>query len=119
MVEYEALLTGLNTVVKHKIKLLAVLGDYELVVSQIKSKYVAKHKRLKQYRNFVWDTIELFDAFSIEWIDRSKNIMADFLANVALKRDDMTLVGVSQIEFKMRLVVPDNIYSWKVFNDDA
>lgn len=92
--------------------MLVVLGDSELVVSQVKSKYVAKHKRLKKYRNYVWDTVDLFDAFSMEWIDRSKNIMADFLANVALRKDDITLARVSQIEFKTRPAVPNNIYSW-------
>lgn len=36
IVEYEALITGLNMAVKHKIKLLVILGDSELVVSQVK-----------------------------------------------------------------------------------
>lgn len=34
--EYEALITGLNLVVKHGIKILSVFGDSELIVSQIK-----------------------------------------------------------------------------------
>lgn len=116
--EYEALLIGLNMVFKHKIKLLTILGDYELIISQVRSKYATK-KRLKQYRNVVWDTIELFNAFSIEWIDRSKNLMEYFLANIALKRDDITLVRVSQVEFKTRPTILDNIYSWKFFNGDT
>ncbi|XP_059076478.1 uncharacterized protein LOC131875815 [Cryptomeria japonica] len=94
--EYEALLTGLNVATKHGIKLLSVFGDSELVISQIKQKYASKHLRLKQYRDAVWDTIELFDAFQISWIDRSNNIMADFLANVSLKGNDITLNGVSE-----------------------
>lgn len=56
---------------------------------QVRSKYATKNKRLKYYRNVVWGTIELFDDFSIEWIDRSKNLMVDFLVNVALKKDDV------------------------------
>lgn len=83
--EYEALITGLNLAVKHGIKILSVFGDSELIVSQIKEKYASKHIRLKQYRNAVWDTIVLFDAFQINWVDRSKNIMADFLANYYTK----------------------------------
>lgn len=70
--EYEALLTRLNLVVKCGIKFLSVFRDSELIVSQIKEKYASKHLRLRKYRNAVWDTIELFDAFQINWIDRLK-----------------------------------------------
>ena len=57
-----------------------------------------KNKRLKQYRNAVWDTIESFDAFGIMWKDRSNNKMADLLENVAIKPDDISFSGVSTIE---------------------
>jgi len=63
--EYEALLIGLNIATKHKIKKLVVYGDSELVTSQVREKYLSKNKRLRQYKNAVWDDIELFDAFSI------------------------------------------------------
>lgn len=56
--------------------------------------------------------------FSIDWIERAKTIMADFLANVALKSGDITLVGMSQVEIKSRPSILDNIYNWKVFEDD-
>jgi hypothetical protein len=70
------------------------------------------------YKHAIWDQLEMFDAFDITWIERSKNIMADFLANVALKNNDLTLHGVSILEVKTRPVVPDNIYNWQVFQDD-
>lgn len=50
IVEYEALITGLNLEVKHGIKILSVFEDSELIVSQIKEKYASKHIKLKQYR---------------------------------------------------------------------
>jgi len=104
VVEYEALLIDLNIAIKHKIRNLAVYGDSELVTSQVRGKYSSKNKRLKQYRNVVWDDIELFDAFSINWIHMSKNIMADFLANIALKRDDITLASITEVESKPHLL---------------
>lgn len=61
--EYEALITRLNLAAKHGIKILSVFGDSELIVSQVKGKYASKHIRLKQYRNAVWDTIEIFSFF--------------------------------------------------------
>lgn len=44
--------------------------------------------------------------------------MADFLANVALKVNDITLKGVSEMEIKVRPSVLDNLYNWQVFHDD-
>lgn len=43
--------------------------------------------------------------------------MVDFLENVALKKDDLTLAGISQIELKTRPIVLDNIYNQQEFND--
>ena len=45
--EYEALLLGLRLAHKHGIKCLHVIGDSELVVSQVRNAYVSKNKRLK------------------------------------------------------------------------
>lgn len=95
--------------------MLSVFGDSELIVSQIKEKCASKHLRLRQYRNAEWDIIELFDAFQISWIDRSKNIMEDFLASVALKENDVTLNGVSEVEIKVKPSVPDNLYNRQIF----
>jgi len=44
--------------------------------------------------------------------------MANFLANIALKRDDITLADITEVEFKTRPTVLDNIHNWQVFNDD-
>ena len=51
--EYEALLLGLKVAIHHKIKKLCVIGDSELIISQIKGTYSSKNRRLKQYRNAV------------------------------------------------------------------
>lgn len=44
--------------------------------------------------------------------------MANFLANVALKNEDVTLTGVSIVEVKARPTILDNVYIWQVFADD-
>ena len=62
--------------------------------------------------------IESFDAFGIMWKDRSNNKMADLLANVAIKPDDISFAGISTIEVQNRPSVPDNVHSWQVFEDD-
>ena len=116
--EYEALLLGLILAHKHGIKCLHVIGDSELVVSQVRNAYVSKNKRLKQYRNAVWDMIECFDAFGIIWKDRSNNKMVDLLANIAVKPDDITFASMSKIETQIRPSVTDNGQNWRVFEDD-
>lgn len=47
----------------------------------------------------------------------SKNIIVYFLENIALKGNDITLVGISNIEVN-RTATPDNICNWQVFDDD-
>lgn len=63
--EYEALLLGLRLPHRHGIKCLHVIGDFDLVVSEVRNAYVSKNKILEKYRNVVWDMIEYFDAFGI------------------------------------------------------
>ena len=109
---------GLRLAHKHGIKCLNVIGDSELVVSQVRNAYVSKNKRLKQYRNVLWDMMEYFDAFGIVWKDRSNNKMANFLANIAVKLDDITFAGISKIETQIRPSVPDNVQNWQLLEDD-
>ena len=44
--------------------------------------------------------------------------MVDFLANVAIKPDDISFAGVSKVEVHNRPSIPINIENWKVFEDD-
>ena len=64
--EYEALLLGLEIARDMKIKCLSVIGDFDLVVSQVRNQFAAKNDILCNYRNAIWDAIEIFDVFSIK-----------------------------------------------------
>ena len=75
--EYEALLLGLELAREMKINCLNVIGDSDLVVSQVKNQFVAENDRLRSYRNAIWDEIEMFDAFSIKAVPREENTLAD------------------------------------------
>ena len=44
--------------------------------------------------------------------------MADLLANIAIKPDDVTFVVLSKVEVQTRPSVPDNVQNWQVFEDD-
>jgi ribonuclease HI len=79
--EYEALVLGLRAAKEMGIREVAVFGDSELIVQQVKNVYQTKHPRLKNYRNEVWDLIDsFFLAFNISFIPREENAPADFQA---------------------------------------
>jgi ribonuclease HI len=58
--EYEALILGLEAAKKLNISNLEVYGDAELIVKKINRQYLAKHPRLRTYRNCAWDLMENF-----------------------------------------------------------
>jgi ribonuclease HI len=70
VVEYEALLIGLNLAIDRKIKHIRVIGDSDLVVSQINLKFSTKNERIKKYRDLVRDTMKYFEEISIEAVPR-------------------------------------------------
>ena len=83
MAEYEDLLLGLEIARDQKIKCLSVIGDLDLIVSQAKNQFAAKNNRLRDYRDVVWDTIEMFDAFAIQAVPREESTLADALLVIA------------------------------------
>jgi ribonuclease HI len=56
--EYEALVLGLRTAKDTAIDFLAVFGDSELVINQVRNIHKDKKQRIKQYKNEVWDLID-------------------------------------------------------------
>jgi ribonuclease HI len=79
--EYEALVLGMKAAKEMGIKEIAIFGDAELIIQQVRNIYRAKHPRLRNYRNEVWDLIDhFFSAFNISFIPREDNVVADSLA---------------------------------------
>jgi ribonuclease HI len=120
MAEYEALVLGLRAAKDMKIEELAVFGDVELIVHQVRNLYQAKHPRLRAYRNEVWDMIDsFFLAFNISFVPREENSVADSLA-VSASNFKVPLPPKLkyEVEIKYRPSIPDNVKHWKVFEDD-
>jgi ribonuclease HI len=118
--EYEALVLGLRAAKDMGIEEIAVFGDAELIVQQIRNAYQAKHPRLRSYRNEVWDLIDIFFlAFNISFVPREENSMADSLVVLASQfKVPLPPKLKYDVEVKYRPSVPDNIKHWKVFEDD-
>jgi hypothetical protein len=118
--EYEALVLGLRAAREMEIQEIAVFGDAELVVQQIRSAYQAKNPRLRNYRNEAWDLIEnFFSSFNISFIPREDNAVADSLAvSASLLKVSLPYVFNSDVGIRYRPSVLDNVKHWKVFEDD-
>jgi ribonuclease HI len=118
--EYEALLQGLRKALDMHIQNLIVFGDSEIVVRQVRNSIHCLTPHLKCYQSEVWSLINKFSAFNINSIPRSSNAEADLLANVASKL--LPADGLSPSAFSVELLfrpsIPDNITSWRVFDDD-
>ena len=120
VVEYEALLLGLQTTKNMNIQSLKVLGDSELVVRQVRNQCQAKHPRLRAYKNEVWDLVEnFFLAFNIQFMPRDQNRMVDSLvvATGTFWPPQNPLLRY-EIEVQYHPSIPDNVKHWHVFEDE-
>jgi hypothetical protein len=102
------------------IKEIAVFGDAELIIQQVRNAYRVINPRLKNYRNEVWDLIDdFFLAFNISFIRRGENTLANSLAVSASFLKVPLLPRVKcDVEIRYRPSVLDNVKHWKVFEDD-
>ena len=89
-------------------------------MSQVKNQFAAKNNRLRDYRNAVWDTIEMFNAFAIQAVPREGNTLADALLVIACTFEIPDyLEEECKVEVLFRPSVPDNQDHWQVFDNDA
>ena len=65
MVEYEALLLGLQILKKMQAMKVYIYGYFELVLRQVMGTYQEKHPRMRDYRNLVFDILECFEEYQI------------------------------------------------------
>jgi len=120
VVEYEALLLGLQAAINLNIGCLTVFGDSELVVKQIRNQCQTKHPRLKASRNEVWDLIEnFFLAFNIQFLRRDRNQMAVSLVVVASNfKPPQNPLRRYEVEVRYKPSLLDNVKYWQVFEDE-
>jgi ribonuclease HI len=118
--EYEAFVLGLWDTKEMGIEGVAVFGDAELIIQQVRNAYRAKHPQLRSYKNEVWDLIDsFFSAFNISFIPREENTLVDFLAiSSSLFKIPLPPKIKYDVEIRYRPSVTDNIKHWKVFKYD-
>lgn len=99
---------------------ISVFGDSALIIKQIKNHCQTKHPRIREYRNEVWDLVEnFFEAFSIQFIPRDGNKLANSLAMAASTfRPPINPKLRHEVEMRHGSYVLDNIKQWQIFEDD-
>ena len=78
--EYEAYLIGLTMALSMGMKHMRVLGDSNLVVSQVKGDFALREQSLAAYRTWVQRLEQEFQTFNIKYTQRSENRFTDALA---------------------------------------
>ena len=86
--EYEALIMGLKETAKAGHKYIQIFLDSELLVKQINGIYRVKNSRLKELMKDVRKQLSRFDVHTVKYIPRSRNKVADRLANEAIDESD-------------------------------
>ena len=81
--------------------------------------FQARHPKLKAYRDEVWKLKDSFNSFSISYIPRAKNQLANSLdVSTSMFVPPLTPRLTYEVQVKYRLSLPDNVKYWKVFEDD-
>jgi ribonuclease HI len=92
--EYRALITALQKAKELGARRVAVRGDSELVVKQMKGEYRVKNEGLRDLYEEAQGLLRQFEHATIDHNYRHKNALADKLANLAMDRKaDVTEVN--------------------------
>jgi ribonuclease HI len=119
--EYEALVLGMRAAKEMGIKEIAIFGDAELIIQQVRNSYRAHNQQLRNYRNEVSDLIDnLFLDLNISFIPRGENALANSLAvSASVLKFPLPPMVEHDVDIRYRPLVPDNVKHWKVFEDDS
>ncbi|KAJ9544420.1 hypothetical protein OSB04_024127 [Centaurea solstitialis] len=119
--EYEALIAGLDIVLRLGAKQLHVRSDSLLVVNQINGDFQAKDSKMMNYLKAVKDRIARFEYFLIEQIPRDLNMQADALANLGSAFHDPSMENIPilhlttpTIEAKEEVQMNEEVYNWSI-----
>lgn len=84
--EYTALVEALKLAVRMGVKTLFVFADSELMVKQVNGVYKVKNPEIQERMDEVRELVPRLEKFSITWIPREKNTLADALSTACLPK---------------------------------
>ncbi|XP_060211829.1 uncharacterized protein LOC132639399 [Lycium barbarum] len=103
VVEYQALIIGLEMVVDIKQLQLQVFGDSQLVINQLLGSYEVKNPELLPYHGYAQKLIGWLGDVTLQHVPRSENKKVDALAALA---SALTLPDQKQVTICQKWVVP-------------
>ncbi|XP_070672232.1 uncharacterized protein [Malus domestica] len=83
VVEYQALIIGLQMAINMEITTPEVYGDSKLIINQLLTKYEVGKDDLVPYFRLATQLLQKFEVVTLEHMPRKENQMADALANLA------------------------------------
>jgi len=83
--EYRSLITAIEESLKNNFSNIEIYSDSELLVKHIKGDYKVRALNLKPLYDLVTRSIRKLDSFSISWVPREENSLADELAKKGSK----------------------------------
>ncbi|XP_038875075.1 uncharacterized protein LOC120067603 [Benincasa hispida] len=95
VVEYQALIIGLQMALEIGIACIEIFGDSKLIINQILCQYEVKHDNLKPYFTYARQLMEKFESVALEHVLRMENKKADALANLATTLTDLDNVPLN------------------------
>lgn len=120
IVEYEALVQGLQKAISLTVRYLKMFGDSEIVIKQVINNIHCVSNHLKHYQYLIQDLISHFSAFNIAPIPRLHNASANILAHISSKL--IPPEDFSSDRFLIELIfypsILDNITNWHMINDE-
>lgn len=83
--EYRSLITAIEESLNNNFNNIEIYSDSELLVKHIKGDYKVRALNLKPLYDLVTRSIKKLDSFSISWVPREENSLADELAKKGSK----------------------------------
>ncbi|XP_072064492.1 uncharacterized protein [Arachis hypogaea] len=85
MAEYEALILGLEILIRKGALKVQILGDSQLVLKQLSKEFKYNNEKLQKYLATAWELLTAFQKVSLVHIPRIHNEIANELAQIALR----------------------------------
>ncbi|KAM2547428.1 hypothetical protein TB1_018738 [Malus domestica] len=83
VVEYQALIIGLQMAINMGITALEVFGDSKLIINQLLTEYEVRKDDLVPYFRLETQLLQEFETVTLEHVPRKENQMVDTLTNLA------------------------------------
>jgi len=84
--EYRALIAGLQGSIKYGVDTIHIIGDSQLIIKQVTGAFRVNKLELRLHRDHVIKLLKQFKSYTIKWVPRRENKLADALVNEVFEK---------------------------------